>query len=76
MLAALFSCDAAHLVSLEIMCNQPTTLFDTIVMVTGGTVFWSLLGINDEQRVVRNAALFTVGQFSEHLQVSPAFYQQ
>lgn len=30
----------------------------------------SAIGIDDKERLVRNAALFAVGQFSEHLQVS------
>lgn len=39
------------------------------------SAFISCIGINDEQRVVRNSALFAVGQFSEHLQASLVPYR-
>lgn len=39
------------------------------------SAFISYIGINDEQRVVRNSALFAVGQFSEHLQASLVPYR-
>ena len=52
-----------------IICNYSHT-FDA--KLTDDEIYLLYIGINDEQRVVRNAALFAVGQFSEHLQVSSA----
>ena len=34
------------------------------------------LGVRDEEKVVRNASLFAIGQFSEHLQVNPYPHSQ
>ncbi len=47
---------------------------DVCVCVTCGVCVCDVcVGVRDESQVVRNAALFAIGQFAEYLQVTPLF---
>ena len=71
-------CNGIFILSLQSSSSTATDSLQRqeLFILSLSSLLYLPLGVRDEEKVVRNASLFAIGQFSEHLQVNPYPHSQ